>query len=721
MRGMKKFLLLGVMTAVCPPLFCGEPLAMAGQTPGAHAAYPPALPLPAAGQLVLDVRDPEILQRLEQSSDDSLSLGAVLHDASPGLGPAPKGLSANAVLDREVPVYKALTDLIRTDLASFDRHLGTPAVKENAQALRFPAGNVARQFDERWLRSEQGYFLLTGVVNRFDRKELSPSSNCGELRYIYRLAYRKPTPSGKTSASRLPFFLNLVFEYPYQADCSGLARQWQAPDMATPEAFVAWLRGAPLDKSRLRFKQIELNAQVLRFPAGMMRETGGQAAYLMRVYRLDREVAAPQLKREPLENTPDVRRLRATPALYAELVAFIRSRLEAIDAGVFQLPRKFLAMEAISFSPLGNNRLANKPFNAIFRKDELKLFSDADFGKLALVKSPAGLMERLNNATCMGCHQGGSTAGFHFFGLDRRDFSGATNQIRLGTSSHYFHDAIRRMSYLRESAQGRSPSLFNPLSYAPARPGGETTQYRDASVNEFCIVDAEADFHSAHTWKCESDALECRSLVKNPGLPIQVGQCVPRRGQEKHLFAGQACREGTLVEAKAPADTSSAPPELPFNFFSFKDGFTSQQVYDLPQDKIFTTQGYNCRPTHIGVPLGRTFRNCTAGERKLSNFSNASSSQNMPAEICGLVGGTAFDRCAAGDFHECLGDIVVRGVVDTCHQNRFCREDYMCQKLDIRLSPTSPEIARRMEEEYVGFCTPTYFLYQMRIDGHPVP
>ncbi len=64
---------------------------------------------------------------------------------------------------------------------------------------------------------------------------------------------------------------------------------------------------------------------------------------------------------------------------------------------------------------------------------------------------------------------------------------------------------------------------------------------------------------------------------------------------------------------------------------------------------------------------------------------------------------------------------MVRGVLDACHRGRFCREDYMCQKLDMRLTPTTPAIARRMEEEQVGFCTPTYFLYQMRLDGHPVP
>lgn len=715
---MKRALLLGAMLAAGPfQAFGHGTIAVAEQASGSQRSL--AHPLPAVGDIVLDVRDPDILELLEQPSNGSLSLSEVLQGVVPSVPrPAPAGLSSNATLYRAVPAYKALAELIRADLAAFDRSLGIPTVKENAQALKFPAGNVARQFDERWLRSDQGRFLLTGVINRFDRKEFSLSSNCGEVRLIYRLAYRTSTRPGKTSASRLPFFLNAVFEYPYQADCSNVARKWQASASATPGDFVAWLRNSPLDKSQLRFRQIELNAQVLRFPAGLMPETGGQAAYLMRIYRPARQGADFQWVREPLENTPDVRRLRAMPQLSAELVDYIRNHLGAIDAGVFRLPRQFLAMEALSFSPLGNARLANKPFNAIFKGDDVKQLAALNFEKLALVKSPAGLLERLNNATCMGCHQGGSTAGFHFFGLDRKEFTGVTNQIRIGTSSHYYHDAARRAAYLRESLAGRSPELFNPLSYAPTQPGTATIRYRDAGVNEFCIVDAEADFHSAHTWKCNSDALECRALVQNQALPVRIGQCVLRKGQEKQLFSGQACREGTLVDTTMPADAPASPQALPFNFFGFKDVFNSRQLYDLPEGKVFTTNSYNCRPTRIGVPLGRTFRNCTSDEKKLSNISPAGS---IPNEICGLVGGAAFDRCAEGDFHECLSDIVVRGAVDTCHKNRFCREDYMCQKLDTRLSPTKPEIARRMEDEQIGFCTPTYFLYQMRIDGHPVP
>ena len=41
-------------------------------------------------------------------------------------------------------------------------------------------------------------------------------------------------------------------------------------------------------------------------------------------------------------------------------------------------------------------------------------------------------------------------------------------------------------------------------------------------------------------------------------------------------------------------------------------------LYDLPEDKRFSSESYNCRPPVIGVPLGRAYRSCTAEERSLA-------------------------------------------------------------------------------------------------------
>src|SRR3954463_9220385 len=60
-------------------------------------------------------------------------------------------------------------------------------------------GNVARVFNEKWLGSSDRFFLLSGILNRLDRRDFD-SAHCGELRFIYRLGY-EVRMNGKTYAS----------------------------------------------------------------------------------------------------------------------------------------------------------------------------------------------------------------------------------------------------------------------------------------------------------------------------------------------------------------------------------------------------------------------------------------------------------------------------------------------------------------------------------------
>ncbi len=84
----------------------------------------------------------------------------------------------------------------------------------------------------------------------------------------------------------------------------------------------------------------------------------------------------------------------------------------------------------------------------------------------------------------------------------------------------------------------------------------------------------------------------------------------------------------------------------------------------------------------------------------------------MPAEVCGLAGGKDFDRCVAtGDFAACQQQAMVRGMRPACGRDSFCREDYICQSLPA--DSGSGRQARRPIPDEVGFCSPTYFLFQM--------
>jgi len=68
-----------------------------------------------------------------------------------------------------------------------------------------------------------------------------------------------------------------------------------------------------------------------------------------------------------------------------------------------------------------------------------------------------------------------------------------------------------------------------------------------------------------------------------------------------------------------------------------------------------------------------------------------------------------------------LDSIVARGMVDSCHAGRFCREDYICQVLPYQLNGVDTDKGKAISDAGVGFCTPTYFVFQLRLDGHPIP
>jgi len=313
-----------------------------------------------AGHPVVDVLDRTVIEPLETS-------GYGLHALLGGLlgGPVeapPAGRVSNAWMREHssayAPLAAAWSEHIQAVIDSVDR----PLVVEHEHAKAFPAGNVGRAFDVRWFTSEKAFFQLVGVVNRLDRRDFGPGS-CGEVRFIYRLAYAMEHDGG-VFGSRLPMTVNVVLGAE-GSDCKEVAERWIAPkeEMTAPET-LAWLKAGPLQQ--LTLEQIEVNAQVVRFPSGLETEFAGQAIYLLRIYGLERQGRKVAVSYRPLENTPDVQRIRQDEALMAELVAYIDGHLAEIDSGLAILPEHLLAEQALSYSTLGVNRLANKPFDVLF-------------------------------------------------------------------------------------------------------------------------------------------------------------------------------------------------------------------------------------------------------------------------------------------------------------------------------------------------------------------
>jgi hypothetical protein len=671
----------------------------------------PALATPVrlpASEPVVDVLDPATLARLEA---DGFGLGDVL-----GVPAA----TTTAALSVASPAFRTLSDTVAADIDALRAEMAATG----RPLFEVTDGNVGRVLDRRWLASPIAGFRLVAVVNRLDRRDFAdlvrPGESCGEVRLIYRLAYsfERPAAPGRPAAryaSQMPVALNVVFAAPRSAwdgDCAAFARAFlPAAPVDGADAVAAFLAAGPLDRARLALKQIEVNAQIVRFPSGLETTFGGQAVYLMRVFAADATPAGLVLRERRLENTPDVARIAGDDALKARLVDYVRANVAAIDAGVFALPDDLAARRVFSFSTYGSARAANRPFSQLLTAADLAGAVPADglpqeglpeadlpeadlsgdtAATLSLVRSPEGLIARLDQATCTGCHQAGATAGFHVLGLADADAS-PLNRLALGISPHAAAERPRRAAYVATVAAGAAPNRFRaPSAAPPADWSAGPPVYAPAGAGMLCALDASGPDLAA-TWSCAA-GLACTAIAGEAGEGVRFGQCLPPPEQ---VFSGLPCLDGSIVAGAEPWLDRFEPGRQLSSF-----------------DKRASPTGYTCRPPVGGAPGGLAYRQCDAAGKAFRGFSGG----RVPDEVCGLAGGKAFDRCvASNNFADCLKASVQRGNRMTCGGDRFCREDFLCQAFPADV----PNVGKLPAG--TGFCSPTYFLFQLRLDGHPDP
>jgi hypothetical protein len=585
-------------------------------------------------------------------------------------------------------------------------------------------GDEPRHFDTRWLNSGFAAMKLVGVVNRMDRVDFDPSG-CGEVRFVYRLSYRAPK-----SSSSLPFFVNVVKRYPKQSNCSVFAERWLLPHGASAEQLAAALRDGPL--KGLVFKQMEVNFQSLRFTSGYMHDFGGQAMYMQRIFRPKGDTLEPA----PLENTPDVLAVEADPALLTRFVDWLKQgdRLERLDNGtlVVDFDERFLTKFSVSWSTLGRARTANKPYSRMF-EGKRTLLDSIDISHLKFVKSRDALLERLNNLTCMGCHQSGGMAGFHLTGYADDRYSHGFNKQQSAMSPHATAEEARRRAHVEALAAGRQPDTFRPHSNFTSADwtANSAPRFKDATVGHLC-ASPDAFAGAPGCAPVDGQPTACELTVTSKDGPVLFGECVVKGG---HAFAGAVCWNGEVSEvASLPRDRGPIPS---YNLFAFQDKWRLQgSAYGGSELK-----GLRCVLPQSGAPLGRSSRSCTLAEE---NFDGLDLAKRVPAELCANQGGNGFDLCAAaGNSGACLQSRVARGMLDTCSPTKACREDYICQKVpDYHLisdkdygntratgrrtnlsipSRIRGDAIEALHKAEVGFCVPTYFLFNMRLDGHPSP
>lgn len=507
-----------------------------------------------------------------------------------------------------------------------------------------------RLFDQKWLSSADSRYELVGVVNRLDRQPFATDKNvCGEIRFIYRLGYRKKFKK-QTVYSRLPMTMNVVY-WAEKESCSVLAKNWL---MSSDPSQASALLAGPLQKKFFQsssLKSVEVNLQSVRWPSTVRRDFGGYAEYILRVFK--REAQSGVFKLAPMENTPHVARLKNNKTEQKRLLSLIKSKefLKKLDLGVLQIPEEFSAQEVKSVAFHGQSRLANRLFDQIYSEGD---FSDVKFTEMELIKSIPGLQRRLNELSCVGCHQTRSIAGFHFVGIDPNETI-SENAIKVSSSAHLIRDLSRRAEFVKKMAKEKAPSA---AQIQVIRPFADRSNHNEGEYGDHCALTDDPTFKS---WTCR-EGLVCRN-DHVPEKNALLGVCI-----NKEVMAGDPCDVGVVTQ----------------NSDSLKDKVINRRPLACGNARY-------CLQAGDGFPDGLCFGEC----------------DGRPAEACGMIAVGGFNACLGANkiFTECLKNNTSPISMRACDEKTLCRDDFICAG----------------GKDGKGSCIPPYFLFQLRLDGHPRP
>ncbi len=514
---------------------------------------------------------------------------------------------------------KTLNDMTPFSMIAKTIDRDIQSIKRRDRRAGIGMRHAHRLFNPAWLRSTQHRLELIGLSNRIDRLPVTPGA-CGEVRWIYRLAYTTIT-NGLRVDSRLPMTVNIVV-FQEDEDCAAHARRWLAPDGLSGKELGTWLMSGPL-ASVSRLKSVEINLQSVRWPSTVHPTMAGHAEYLLRVFRYDGD----SLKPAPMENMLDVARLLKQPALRRELLSWLK-RHDSLDNGTLLVPDRFLAHKAVSIAPRGLSRRANRPFTQVFKAKEIK------GGKQTL--------RRLDQLSCVGCHQSRSLAGFHLLGAPRQGQH--VDALAVEASPHLEEERRRRTAVMTAlTEQGTLPDRF-PVAERIADDGWGA--HCSLASNVF------------PEWRC-AKGLRCRDVLGER----DVGLCL-----EDHSVGGP-CEIGTVTQKNDPHDDRVGAIK-----------------------SLSCGVGGVCERNRVGFPGGMCSGSCRLARKD------------------GVCGGIAllvdFNDCLARGttFEACIIDNSRPAALRRCDASHPCRDDYVCS-----LTGTGQ-----------GACMPPYFLFQLRVDGHPL-
>lgn len=520
---------------------------------------------------------------------------------------------------------------------SFTRVVGPDRLRQIAKVVErdmreltrgHPKDDPRRPFDPKWLT--RGRFELTGLVNRIDRRRFD-SSTCGEARLVYRLVLENP----RRPPTRLPMTVNVRIPQPMlpgETDCRMVAKRWLDREDA-----VAIVRSLPPPA------QIEINFQSLHAP-GARRDMDDSAGYVLRSFAV---TGPTSLEVDGLFNTP---RADVPPG---KLLDWVKTHAEEIDDNRAVLPRELLAERVVSVSPRGLARPENRPFSTVMTARDLD--NEAASNRMKVATTPELFLRRLDEMTCVGCHQSRGVAGFHLLGEERTTKS--FNALAVGHSPHLGDDLEWRAIDLAHARAG-TPSPPRPFASYP----------KGALGDDCSVIPGLASFGCKPGLTCKDAhvtgiGLCAEPYSKRPGAPCEeLAEIVPSDRAE-----------GPIVTTSKPDEACPAPAG---------DQLT----------------GAFCAPNWLGFTGGMCSERCDAG---------AIGERRADGSICAPLPAAGYEAdcfLSREPIERCLDRHFVTAWVASCDAHHPCRADYGCARV-----PNAPRAT--------GACVPPYFIFQARVDG----
>jgi hypothetical protein len=522
-----------------------------------------------------------------------------------------------------------------------------------------------RLFDARWLRSPAARFELVGLVNRLDRAGIV--GRCGEVRLVYRLAYATDMNRGHV-ASRLPMTISLELlapsdDGPPPAGTEPARPSASADRRACRQTAERW---SPPSEAR----EGTMLARWLSSERGPLSVAQRTPAAIRRVAVNLQSVRWPSTVRPDLGGHAEYL-LRA----FAENGAgkLVPAALEnTLDAARVRRG-----------TPLFTQLLAwvNAPEHLADIDAATITLPEALCAKRAVSVTPRGFSRLKNRPFSSVLREGDIAQSELATTRNSRSPSALLRRLDdLTCPGCHESRSVAGFHFLGKDREGTSPSnavftAFSPhFSRDQARRREVVEAMRAGRALSYARPLAERAEHGdagygAHCglgdagfsdWTCDP-GYRC-DRFDAPGNDATVGICLPVEGGD----VGDPCEFGPLAPSTDPLRDRIA------------------RVRTLP-----CTAGAVCNTNAVGFPGGMCTASCSALPRR---------------GACGAIAVLdAFNACLATNesFETCISAHSSPAGLRRCSADEPCRDDYICAGS--------------------GVCIPPYFVFQMRVDGHPPP